>query len=218
MYRSWSAALPSEVEVCAVQLPGRGARLREAPFTAMEPLADALAEELHAELDLPMVIFGHSLGSVVGFEVAARLRGLTQSAPLALVVAAHRAPSLGSADLPYHDLPESDLIEVMAWLGGTPPEVLARPELLRLAVPSMRADFEVDYTYRYRERPPLDIPISVFGGTEDTTVSEAELAAWSGHTSARFDLRHLPGDHFFLAGPSGAELLAQIRADLLQYV
>ncbi|WP_063771929.1 thioesterase II family protein [Kitasatospora mediocidica] len=218
VFRSWFELLPPEVEVCAVQLPGRGARLREVPYTAMEPLADALAEAVRAEPPLPTVIFGHSLGSVVGFELADRLARDPAHTPLSLVAAAHQAPGLGSAGLPYHLLPASELAEVMVRLGGTPREVLAKPELLRLTLPSIRADFELDYSYRHRVRPPLAVPISVFGGTEDRTVSVPELAAWSAHTSSAFSLRMLPGDHFFPTGPSGAEMLAQVRADLLQHV
>ncbi|MFH8387471.1 thioesterase II family protein [Kitasatospora sp. NPDC001159] len=215
MYRSWHELLPAEVEVCAVQLPGRGARLREPLHTAMDPLADALADAVLAEPALPTVVFGHSLGSVIAFELVDRLRDSTTHAPVSLVAAAHRAPRLGSAGLPYHRLPDADLARVMVGLGGTPEAVLARPELIRLAAPSIRADFELDYTYRYRPRPVLSIPVSVFGGLSDSTVTEPELAAWREHTSGEFSLRMLPGDHFFVSGPSGVDLLSRLAAQLL---
>ncbi|AEW99901.1 thioesterase II family protein [Streptantibioticus cattleyicolor] len=218
MYRSWSQHLQPEVEVCAVQLPGRGARLREAPFTRMEPLADALTDVVRAESDRPMAIFGHSLGSLIGFEVASRLLSTGADTPLRLIAAAHRAPRLGSARLPYHRLPTPELIDVMGGLGGTPPDLLAMPDVMRLTLPAVRADFEIDYTYRYRERPPLPVPISVFGGIDDTTVSKAELEAWQEHTSTGFSLRLLPGDHFFHEGPGGPRMLARIRRELLQHV
>ncbi|TQF02620.1 thioesterase [Kitasatospora acidiphila] len=217
MYRGWSERLPSSVEVCAVQLPGRGSRLREQPYTAMDPLIDALAGAVLAEPALPTVVFGHSLGSVIGFELADRLRDSAAHAPVALVAAAHRAPWLGSAGLPYHQLPDAELAGVMTALGGTPDAVLARPDLLRLALPPIRADFALDYGYRYRERPPLSTPVSVYGGLADTTCSEPELAAWRDHTSGTFTLRMLPGGHFFPAeptGPAGAELLAHLGAEL----
>jgi medium-chain acyl-[acyl-carrier-protein] hydrolase len=214
MYRGWAERLPSSVEVCAVQLPGRGGRLREQPYTAMDPLVDALAEAVLAEPALPTVVFGHSLGSLIGFELADRLCESGDRAPVALVVAAHRAPLLGSAGLPYHELSDADLARVMTGLGGTPEEVLARPELLRLAMPAVRADFALDYGYRYRERPPLPIPVTVYGGRADTTCDESELAAWCKHTNTDFRLRMLSGGHFFLAEPAGAELLTELGAEL----
>jgi medium-chain acyl-[acyl-carrier-protein] hydrolase len=213
MYRGWGDRLPS-VEVCAVQLPGRGSRLREQPYTAMEPLIDALAGMLLAEPARPTVVFGHSLGSMIGFELADRLRDSGDHAPVALIAAAHAAPRLGSADLPYHQLPDAELAQLMAAIGGTPEAVLARPELLRLALPAVRADFALDYGYRYRERPPLSIPISVYGGLTDTTCDESDLAAWREHTDAGFSLQMLPGGHFFPAEPAGERLLELLGTEL----
>jgi medium-chain acyl-[acyl-carrier-protein] hydrolase len=214
MYRSWSDRLPPSVEVCAVQLPGRGSRLREEPYTAMDPLIDALTEALLAEPAPPTVVFGHSLGSVIGFELADRLRESAGHAPVALIVAAHGAPRLGSAGLPYHRLPDHELAQMMAALGGTPEAVLAQPKLLRLALPAVRADFALDHGYRYRERPALSIPISVYGGLTDTSCDEAGLAAWREHTSAGFSLRMLPGGHFFPTEPVGEQLLTLLGAEL----
>ncbi|GAA1990964.1 thioesterase II family protein [Kitasatospora viridis] len=214
MYRDWGTRLPARVEVCAVQLPGRGARLREQPYTEFEPLVDALAAAVLAEPALPTVLFGHSLGSVIGYELADRLRDSGPHAPLALVAAGHQAPWRGSAGLPYHQLPDEELAQVLVALGGTPEAVLAKPELLRLALPALRADFALDYGYRHRRRPALAIPVTVYGGLDDPTVDEAGLAAWHQHTGAGFRLRMLPGGHFFPAEPAGAELLAELGAEL----
>ncbi|MEV0266199.1 alpha/beta fold hydrolase [Streptomyces sp. NPDC050617] len=215
MYYPWSTAFSSDVEVCAVQLPGRGGRLREPPYRRMEPLADALAEVVRAECDRPLVLFGHSLGALVAYEVAARLRDLPGGCPAALMVAAHKAPHLGSARVSVHDLTDHDLLAFIDRLGGTSPAVLARPEIRALALPALRADFELDYTYAYRERPPLTIPVSAFGGTADTIVSEAEVAAWEPLTTGGFTHLQSPGDHFFLTAPEGAGMLSRMRGTLL---
>ncbi|GAA3196062.1 MULTISPECIES: thioesterase II family protein [Streptomyces] len=215
MYHPWSALLPEEVEICAVQLPGRGGRLREAAFRRMEPLADALTEVLRAECDRPVVLFGHSLGALIAYEVAARLRELPDTSVAALIVAAHKAPHLGSAEVSGHDLPDEELLAFLDRLGGTPAGVLARPDIRRLALPALRADFELDFTYAHRERPPLDIPLSAFGGTDDALVPESELVAWGRHTARAFRAWHLPGGHFFLTGPHGADMLTRMRAQLL---
>ncbi|MFI1202709.1 thioesterase II family protein [Streptomyces sp. NPDC020883] len=215
MYHPWSTRFPEEVEICAVQLPGRGGRLRETAYRRMEPLADALAEVLRAECDRPVVLFGHSLGALIAYEVAARLRELPGATVAALIVAAHKAPHLGSAEVSSHDLPDEELLAFLDRLGGTPEGVLARPDIRRLALPALRADFELDFTYAYRERPPLDIPLCAFGGAADALVSESELDAWDRHTARTFRMRRLPGGHFFLTGPHGADMLARMRAQML---
>ncbi|MEU7045087.1 alpha/beta fold hydrolase [Streptomyces varsoviensis] len=217
MYYPWSTAFPSEVEVCAVQLPGRGGRLKEEPYRRMEPLADALAEVVRDECDRPLVLFGHSLGALIAYEVADRLRD-HPGGPAALMVAAHKAPHLGSARVSVHDLSDHDLLAFIGQLGGTSPAVLDRPEIRALALPSLRADFELDYTYAHRERPPLAIPVSAYGGTADPIVSEAEVAAWEPLTTGAFTHEQMPGDHFFLTAPEGAATLSRIRGTLLELV
>ena len=85
MFRTWSNALPADVEVCPVQLPGRSTRLTERPFTELSPLIQVLAQALSPLLDKPFAFFGHSLGALVGFELARQLRrqyGVNPAAPV----------------------------------------------------------------------------------------------------------------------------------------
>src|SRR6266508_329155 len=69
-YYKWSPALPTAVEVCPIQLPGRANRLAERPFTSLPHLVQALAGALRPQLDKPFALFGHSLGALLGFELA----------------------------------------------------------------------------------------------------------------------------------------------------
>lgn len=217
MFHGWADLLPDEVEVCAVQPPGRGSRIREAPCARMEPLADALAEAVLAESDRPVVLFGHSLGALIAYEVADRLCRHGEFVT-ALVVAAHKAPALGRAGVGYHRLSDDDLISMVDAMGGVPGGTLAHPEIRRLALPALRADFELDHGYEFRVRPPLPIPISVFGGDADAGVPLGQLAAWRAHTTGDFRLRMVSGGHFFHNEPGGAALFADLRDVLLDQI
>lgn len=73
-FRSWSDSLPPAVEVCAIELPGRGSRLLEPPFTQLELLIQELTRILLPWLDKPFAFFGHSMGALVSFELARILR------------------------------------------------------------------------------------------------------------------------------------------------
>lgn len=198
LFRTWSAALPSEVAVHAVQLPGREERLSESPYTRMAPLTDDLAEALLPYLAQPFAIFGHSLGALVAYEATRTLRRRYSKLPLQLFVSACRAPRLHAEDSPIHALPEAEFVNEIRALSGTPPEVFASNELMQIMVPLLRADFELFETYSYREEEPIACPIIGLGGLRDPEVSSENIAAWREHTHGPFRLHMFPGDHFFL--------------------
>ncbi|MEQ8964161.1 MAG: alpha/beta fold hydrolase, partial [Coleofasciculus sp. C2-GNP5-27] len=123
-FRDWSDNLPSSVEVCSIELPGRGFRLAEAAFTSLDPLVRAIADVLVPHLDKPFAFFGHSMGGLVSFEVARVLRTNQGLNPVHLFVSAHRAPQLPDPDPPIHNLPEPEFLDELRHLEGTPEEVL----------------------------------------------------------------------------------------------
>src|SRR5438552_2333015 len=124
-FRTWAEGLPPEVELCPVQLPGREGRLRETPFTRIAPLVAALVTALRGYLDTPYAFFGHSLGALVGFELARALRRTGGPGPRGLLVSAYRAPDLPDPDPPLHLLSSPAFWDELRRLNGTPPEVLA---------------------------------------------------------------------------------------------
>jgi medium-chain acyl-[acyl-carrier-protein] hydrolase len=216
IFRTWSDGLPPDVEVCPVQFPGRGARLMEAPFTALSPLVRALAHALAPLLDKPFGFFGHSLGALVGFELARQLRRQYCVQPVRLFVSANGAPQIPRRDRPIHTLPEGEFVAELRRLNGTPELLLEEAEFMQIMLPILRADFAVSETYAYSSGPPLDCHISGFGGLQDHRVSHGDLEAWRDQSSVSFSLRMFPGDHFFLnaAQPLLLELLSQeLRED-----
>jgi medium-chain acyl-[acyl-carrier-protein] hydrolase len=209
-YRGWAAALPSDVEVCPVQLPGRESRLREPAYERVEPLIQALADVLALHSDLPFVFFGHSMGALISFELARELRRRGSAGPLHLFVSARRAPQVPAREENIHDLPEPQFVAKLRELNGTPEEVLQHAELMRLLLPVLRADFAVNEAYTFQPEEPLEAGISAFGGLGDVEVTRDDLAGWSVHTRGTFRLRMLPGDHFFLH--TGRDLIAESMA------
>ena len=197
IFRTWANGLPADVEVCPIQFPGRGTRLMETPFTQLPPLVQALAQALVPLLDKPFAFFGHSLGALVGFELARQLRRQSGVQPVRLFVSADRAPQIPHRDRPIHALPEGEFLAELRRLNGIPGKVLEEVELMQIMLPILRADFAVYETYAYSTEPPLNCPISTFGGLQDHRVSRGDLEAWRDQTSGSFSLRMFPGDHFF---------------------
>lgn len=198
IFRKWASSLPPEVEVFPVQLPGRGSRLKEPPYTDLSALVSVMAEALRPYFNRPFAFFGHSFGGSLSFELARRLRLEGGAEPLHLFVSGRRAPHISEPHPIIYNLPETEFIEELRRLNGTPAEVIEHPELMQLMMPILRADFQICETYKYSPGPPLDCPITVFGGLQDENVPREYLEAWRDHTTADFDLAMLPGDHFFL--------------------
>lgn len=197
-YRRWSALLPESIDVRAVQMPGRETRVREAPLVGMAAVIASVVPAIVDHLDRPFALFGHSLGALVAFEVARELRRRRLAMPIHLFASAIAAPHVRDP-IPVFDLPDAAFKEELRRLNGTPSAVLENPELMRLFLPMLRADFETSDTYACAPEPPLDVPITVFGGSADA-VSRRELDAWSEQTTGPFEVHVVPGGHFFLDG------------------
>jgi medium-chain acyl-[acyl-carrier-protein] hydrolase len=201
MFHIWPNVLPADVEACPIQLPGRGPRLMERPFTDLSSLIEVLAQALSSLLDKPFAIFGHSLGALVGFELARQLRKQYGVSPAHLFVSAGCAPQIPRRGSPIHTWPAKEFLEEVRHLNGIPKEVLEHEELMEIVIPLLRADFALYETYVYSAEPPLNCPISAFGGLQDSKVTRSDLEAWRNQTTGAFSLRMLLGDHFFLNTP-----------------
>lgn len=198
IFYRWSEYVSPAVEVCAVQLPGREGRLTMSPYTLMRPLVQAIGNAILPFLDKPYVLFGHSLGGLIAFELARYLHDLGVPRPLSLFVSAAEAPHVSGVPDRLHTLPDDELIGQLSRLQGTPQEILQHPEVMQLLLPTIRADLQVFETYIYRAGPPLPCPIAVFGGFEDERVAQSRLESWRHHTTTVFSLTMLPGGHFFI--------------------
>ncbi|MBU7581852.1 MAG: thioesterase [Nostoc sp. TH1S01] len=198
IFRTWPDYLPPSIEVCAIEIPGRGRQLKLSPFSRIEPLVDAIASAINPYLDKPFALFGHSMGGLVSFELTRLLHKKYGIVPVHLFISGRRAPQVPNSKPPIHNLAEPAFIEELRHLNGTPREVLENAELMQLFLPILRADFAVLETYIYKPEPPLECPITVFGGLQDSEVGCDELQAWQEQTNADFNLHMFPGDHFFL--------------------
>ncbi|MFC4085595.1 thioesterase II family protein [Amycolatopsis samaneae] len=193
-FARWSRLLP-HVEINAVQLPGRGSRLAEPVLTRMDELVAAVVGVLST--GTPYSMFGHSFGALVAYEVTRELRRAGRVLPDHLIVSGFPAPSTPRHEPPIHHLPDDELIaEVARRHGGLSGEILADPGRKARIARYLRADYQILETYAWRAEDPLPVPLTVFGGSDDTIGAEA-LRAWQRHVTGEITLRCFPGDHFY---------------------
>ncbi len=207
-YTEWQALAQQRMDIIAAQMPGRGGRFNEACYVDFETLLGELLMDTLPLLDRPFILFGHSLGALIAYELGRRAHLVAGVAPEGLCVAAARAPHSmrpESAQLSSEDykLDDASLAAKLGAFGGIPPELLTDTEVLRVTLRAVRADFRVYETYR----PPVSLQarrlkweIAAYGGTEDLgDVPVDSLLQWAECTAGAFEMHLLPGDHFFVA-------------------
>ena len=172
--------------------------MKETPLKRTLALTEDISQSLLSYLDKPFVFFGHSMGALTCFEMARHLRREHSLQPIHIFVSGCTAPQLRDPGKRIFDLPESEFLDELRRLNGTPHEVLENPDLMQLMLPILRSDFEVVGTYEYIPESPLTVPITAFGGLQDKDASRPDLEGWQDQTTAPFTLRMFPGDHFFL--------------------
>jgi surfactin synthase thioesterase subunit len=213
-FTSWRDTLDPTIEICAIQLPGRGARIAEAPIATMPALLQGLAPAITQQSPLPFAFFGHSVGALIAFELARylRLHGIT--GPERLFMSGCHAPQFRSPSRQLHRLPDDAFIDELREYNGTPAEVLESRELMALMLPTIRADFAIAEDYRYRSGPLLQMPITVYAGRDEDNKGDGQVDGWAKETSGPCRTTWFDGGHFFINTERDA-VLAQLDAELL---
>jgi pyochelin biosynthesis protein PchC len=209
-FRAWGALLPPDVELVAVQYPGRLDRLREPCIDDVHQLAEAILKALDGRLDRDIALFGHSLGALVAFETALRMedqgldiRTLFLSSPPARDAQARRRPHLS----------DESLLDELRRLGATPADVIDDPRACETILVGLRGDYRAAAHYVPDPDRRLRCPVEALIGDDDPDVSPVATKAWAAATAGAWALHEFAGDHFYLV-PQRTALL-ELVADRL---
>lgn len=197
VFAPWARLFPDDVALWAVRLPGRESRLREPPFRSLHAAADAAALALRDGPDLPLVLFGHSMGALLAFETARRLETGAGRRPLLLVASGSRAPVGASAGGRFHQMEDEQLARLMAATSGMPDAVGMDASLRQMAVALLRADLAMVEAYAGAD-VPLQAPVTVYAGRADPALDATEVERWNGCSASGVRIHWFDGGHFFL--------------------
>jgi surfactin synthase thioesterase subunit len=203
-FRAWARRLPSGVELVAAQLPGRESRLREAPLDSIAAIVAEMLPSVAAASDMPLALFGHSMGALIAFELALALESGAGRAPEHLFVSGRRPPDEPDSEAPVHQLPDEQFLdELQRRYGAVPEAVRQEPELLALLLPTLRADIRALETY-VPSTGKVRCPVHVYGGVDDRHPRPSQLAAWQRVAEREVRVRLFSGDHFYLTAQPDA--------------
>jgi pyochelin biosynthetic protein PchC len=190
-YHRWAAHLPPSIAMAAVQYPGRENRLSEAALDDLHDLADQAAMAVAPFMDVPLALFGHSLGAAVAYEMALRL-----PAPAVLFVSGCPAPQV-QAIRPRKRWDDESIVADLLRLGGPNHAALTHPALRSLLLTALRADYELGERYMPASGVMLDCAVVAIHGRHDSEVTPEEMQEWSSTTRGPFERVEVGGDHFF---------------------
>lgn len=201
VYRNWVTRAPSWLEICAIDLPGRGRLSNEESAKSLEDLAERISEAISPFTNRPYAIFGHSMGALLAYEVARLLSSTRHVLPSRLLVSGALPPFLPRQMRAVGHLPDEELIDHLRELQGMPDELLRDRGVMKWVLPIVRSDFQMVEAYRLVEPHLLHVPVTVLSGKQDRTTPKANMHLWRQTTASSFSWREYPGGHFFISNP-----------------
>ena len=216
----WRANMRGLAAICAFHLPGRESRLAEPPITDFGVLLQYLKRAIEPHLDRPYLLFGHSMGASLAFELAKALEQDGLRAPLCLIVSARDFSDSVLGKSRFVDLNDAELLTALDEVyDGNLSETLVDPEIRSIYLSILRADLQIVESYRHLESTILlQCPLEVLGAERDVSTTFEGLERWRHATaSPRFSLTMFSGTHFYLLGSERQTFLDHLKRCCIQY-
>lgn len=197
-YRCFMEHLDSEIVPYFIELAGHGRRMGEKLKSSVMENAEDIYSQISARLDgTPFILFGHSMGTLLEYEVLKLIQERKGMAPIHAFFSGRYTPDVFTCE-EHYKLPEDHFLAMLRLYGGTPDEFYSSPELIQIFLPIIRNDYQVVETYNFGKKKVFDADFTVMAGREDCIVSREQMEEWKTYTTGRCDVHMFNGDHFYL--------------------
>lgn len=198
IFMDWTRDLDKKIQLIPVELAGRGRRFTEPFYRSIDDAVNDIHLQIASELDGSQIaFFGHSMGSILAYELAYKIKSLNYEAPFHLFFSGSDAPHLKCNEKKRYKLPDEEFLHEINELEGTPKEFFEQKELVDIFLPVLRNDFMIIEQYVYREKPiKLNSDISVLYGKDEEI--KGDIKEWKIHTQKSCNVHEFEGGHFFI--------------------
>ena len=198
VFHPWLNKLHIAAELVVCELPGRGGRLGEPPYQNMDSMLNDLVDAILIYTDKPFILFGHSMGSKVAYELMLLMRRKNLPEPVHFIASAATAPYQTRTSRPISKLSDPLFAMALSRLGGIPPAILKNNEFLSILLPALRADFNIVETYINTSMEKILGNLTIMGGLNDLAITSDGLLSWTSLASKGSKVLWLDGGHFFI--------------------
>ncbi len=201
VYSKWRKYLDKDIKLCPIEMPGRSDRSTEPYYNSVEEAIDDITNIIMNELEeeSEYAIFGHSMGSIMAYELVCRFKEKNLKPPMHVFFSGRYPPNIKKERTYKHLLPDAEFEQEARRFGGMPENLFRFEGLLKTAMKTLRADYKVIETY---ESEPaihkLNFNISALAGTEDVLATPVEMAEWANYTDKQCAFYYFDGGHFYL--------------------
>lgn len=200
IFNNWKQYIDPSIELEPIELAGRGKRINEPLYNGVNDVVDDVFNLMNHKINnTPYALFGHSMGGMISYELAQKIKRNNLPSPIHIFFSGRSAPHVKrEEDEKYHLMSEEKFKNEIIDLGGTPPEFFNHPELMEVFLPLLKSDFKLAETDLYKgEIEPLNCNITVFLGKEENLTAE-QCDGWKKHTKGLCSIHYFEGNHFFI--------------------
>ena len=196
-FKKYSEFLEDDFTIYPLELAGRGERFSEDLMSDIYKVRDDLFNQIKENIDGEYIIYGHSLGGLLGYLLVVLLQDRGLPLPTKLIISGRANPSMKPSTI-KHNLSKDDFINSLKKLGGMPSDFFNHPELFEFFEPILRADFQIAECFDFKEKRKVNTKITVLYG-KDESFSIMEAMRWREFTTDNYiDFHEFQGDHFFI--------------------
>lgn len=200
IYNVLKEYVDKSVEIVPIEYPGRGARyVKKLCRNINEIVEDAyemISEDICSAVDYSF--FGYSMGSIIAYELAMKIKRMKLKEPNTIFFAAQEALSCKHSIGDIDKLTDLEFKEKLRQYGGTDKVILENDQLFEIVLPIVKSDFSIFNNYNFvNDKAKLNSNIVTINGDKDQVI-QSEIEEWRTYTNKAFDMYMLKGDHFFI--------------------